>query len=297
MATIQEERFGIEIETTGIVRQAVADAMLKVFIDGHVRARYVGYYNTTEVIDNYGRLWKLMNDGSIIMTNGHRGTEIVSPILNYHDIDLVQRVIRAVREAGARSYAAAGCSIHIHVDGRSHTPKSLANLTKMVFKNEELIYMAVGTTEDRKESPAARMHPEFITEVCKDRKLTKYSLNCHWFNGFTPDPSRYDERRYRGLNLNNLWRDTETIEFRYFNGTLHAGEIKAYIQFCLAISVRAKNAKGGSARRVPIDNPKYNFRVWLISRLGMNGDEFKTARYHLLKNLPGNSSLKNGRQS
>ena len=31
------------------------------------------------------------------------------------------------------------------------------------------------------------------------------------------------------------------------------------------------------------------FRCWLL-RLGMIGDEFKTARYHLLKNLTGNAA-------
>lgn len=35
-----------------------------------------------------------------------------------------------------------------------------------------------------------------------------------------------------------------------------------------------------------MDNDKYSFRVWLL-RLGMIGDEFKTARYHLLRHLDG----------
>ena len=80
-----------------------------------------------------------------------------------------------------------------------------------------------------------------------------------------------------------------TIEFRAFNGTLHAGEIKAYIQLCLAISAQALSTKAASSMRPVTDNPKYTFRCWLL-RLGFIGDEFSTAREHLLKKLPGNAA-------
>ena len=80
-----------------------------------------------------------------------------------------------------------------------------------------------------------------------------------------------------------------TIEFRAFNGTLHAGEIKAYIQLCLAISAQAMSTKAASSTRPVTDNPKYTFRCWLL-RLGFIGDEFSTAREHLLKKLPGNAA-------
>lgn len=38
-------------------------------------------------------------------------------------------------------------------------------------------------------------------------------------------------------------------------------------------------------------NEKYAFRVWLV-RLGMVGDEYKTARRVLLKNMPGNAAFR-----
>ncbi|HPN95983.1 MAG TPA: amidoligase, partial [bacterium] len=39
----------------------------------------------------------------------------------------------------------------------------------------------------------------------------------------------------------------------------------------------------------------YDFRVFLLG-LGLIGDEFKTARHHLLANLEGDSAFKNGRR-
>ena len=77
-----------------------------------------------------------------------------------------------------------------------------------------------------------------------------------------------------------------TIEFRLFNGTLHAGKIKAYIQFCLAIGAQALNQSCASRRKTQTTNEKYTFRTWLL-RLELNGDEFATARKHLLENLSG----------
>jgi hypothetical protein len=77
-----------------------------------------------------------------------------------------------------------------------------------------------------------------------------------------------------------------TIEFRLFNSTTHAGKIKAYIQFCLAISAQALNQKCASRQKTRSTNEKYTFRTWLL-RLGLIGDEFKTARLHLLEHLDG----------
>ena len=65
--------------------------------------------------------------------------------------------------------------------------------------------------------------------------------------------------------------------------------IKAYIQLCLAISAQALTTKAASPTRPVTDNPKYTFRCWLL-RLGFIGDEFETARTHLLANLTGNAA-------
>jgi hypothetical protein len=76
------------------------------------------------------------------------------------------------------------------------------------------------------------------------------------------------------------------VEFRLFNGTVHAGKIKAYIQLCLAIGAQALNQSCASRRKTVTENEKYTFRTWLL-RLGLIGDEFKTARGHLLEHLDG----------
>lgn len=81
-----------------------------------------------------------------------------------------------------------------------------------------------------------------------------------------------------------------------FNSTLHAGEVKSYIQLCLAISHQALVQQRAMRTKTQSDNEKYTFRTWLL-RLGMIGDEFKTARQHLLKNLDGNIAWKDPAQA
>ena len=97
------------------------------------------------------------------------------------------------------------------------------------------------------------------------------------------------------LNLHSVF-SKGTVEFRLFNSTLHAGKVKAYIQLCLAISHQALVQKCATQHRTQSPNEKYTFRTWLL-RLGLIGDEFKTARQHLLQNLDGNIAWRDPAQA
>jgi hypothetical protein len=129
------------------------------------------------------------------------------------------------------------------------------------------------------------------------RNPTMNAINTAWFGTFTPHPYHYESHRYHALNLNNLWNDKRTIEYRFFNGSTHAGEVKTAVQLAILIALRAKSAKASSARNPRPYNEasaKYDLRVFLL-RLGANGDLFKTMRFHLCKNLPGSAAWKDGR--
>ncbi|MEY8392583.1 hypothetical protein AALA98_14700 [Lachnospiraceae bacterium 45-W7] len=83
------------------------------------------------------------------------------------------------------------------------------------------------------------------------------------------------------------------IDFPWF--TLHGleGEAEAYGCLVAAICKMAKKQKRVTATEKPIENEKFTMRQFLI-RLGFIGDEYKTARKILLRNLTGNSSWKSG---
>ena len=98
------------------------------------------------------------------------------------------------------------------------------------------------------------------------------------------------------MNLHSVFSHG-TVEFRLFNSTVeHAGKIKADIQLCLAICAQALNQRAASHTKTQTTNPAYTFRTWLL-RLGMIGDEFATARKHLLENLEGNLAWRDPAQA
>jgi hypothetical protein len=123
-------------------------------------------------------------------------------------------------------------------------------------------------------------------------------LSTAWYGTFGGSAQRYDGSRYHGVNLNSLFY-RGTVEFRWFafaTSKLHAGEVKAYVQFVLALVAAAKRKRTASrARREYSEaSAKYDFRVFLLG-LGMIGPEFATARQLLLKRLPGSAAWKHGR--
>jgi hypothetical protein len=286
-------RFGIEIETIGQTREVVARAIQSV-VGGEVR--HVGMpavYDPWKVIDRRGRTWQVVADSSLNARREYQA-EIVSPILHYEDIAELQEVVRAVRHAGAGCDSSTG--IHAHVDGARFDARAVTNLVKIFHKQEALIEHALGICPNRLNTFCKSIDRNFLERLEKDRPRTMDELNRAWYGYHCPQPQHYDRSRYRALNIHSLFF-RGTIEYRCFNGTLHAGKIKAYIQFVLALSAKALKAKSASSKRREF-NPataKYDFRTFLLN-LNLVGDEFKTARFHLLSLLEGSAAWKHGRR-
>jgi hypothetical protein len=285
-------RFGIEIETVGQTRAAVCEAIRSV-VGGTVRqGGGPTCYDAWEVVDATGRVWRAVADSSLSADHA-RQAEVVSPILTYDDIPRLQEVVRAVRACGAHTDST--CGIHVHVDGARFDAKALRNLVKIVHKQEDLIEHALGVTAARQMRWCRGVDQGFLARIEARRPRTLTELNTAWYGHHNPAPQHYDYTRYRGLNLHSVWF-RGTIEYRWFNGTLHAGKVKAYVQFALALAAKALTSRAASSRRRTYDpaSAKYDFRCFLLG-LGMIGDEFKTARLHLLDGLPGSAAWKHGR--
>lgn len=286
---IQNITFGTELEYTGITREKAAKAIQQA-IGGTINHAGGGYDAWTVTAPD-GKVWKAISDASI----GYLGSEIVTPVLTYRDINNLQIVVRNLRKAGAKATRATSQHVHIGVD--SFSAEQIANIVRIFYKQEELILKAVGTWEHRLERYTQRTEHSFIERLETIKPKTRTDLNRAWFGRNIPNPSHYDSSRYHALNLNNVWR-TGTVEFRCFNGTTHAGEVKANIILCLAIAAKALKAKSASSKKQRVysdESAKYDTRVFLL-HLGLIGDEFKNTRDHLLKFLPGSSAWKNGRR-
>lgn len=289
--------FGIEIELTGITRSTAAKTIAAYF--GTRTANHDGgFYDIYTAKDNKGRTWKAMSDSSIEAQkkDGSKAsdlykTEIVSPILTYSDIEDLQELVRQLRHKGAIANDSTG--IHIHVGAERFTPQTLRNIVNIIASKEDMIYKALKINPSRMRY-CQKTNEKLLKVINKKKPKTMRELADIWYT--TQDASwgrteHYNPSRYHGLNLHSVFTKN-TVEFRLFNGTTHAGEIKAYIQFCLAVSHQALTQKKASAKKTTTDNEKYAFRCWML-RLGLIGDEFKTCRHHFLKNLSGNSAWRN----
>ena len=288
---LKEQRFGIEIEMTGITREAAAETVAEYF---GTRSRYIGtYYDAYAALDPEGRQWKFMSDGSIdaqkrvggkkISADREYQTEMVSPICRYEDIVSIQEIVRKLKERGA--FVNKTCGIHVHIDASPFDARTLRNITNIMASKEDLIYKALQVSVSREHSYCQKVEQRFLEELNRKKPKTLNGVERIWYGGDSRRDTHYDDSRYHCLNLHSVFQKG-TVEFRLFNGTLHAGKIKAYIQFSLAIGAQALNQSCASRRKTQTTNEKYTFRTWLL-RLGLNGEEFATARYHLLKELPG----------
>ena len=283
---LRDQTFGVEIETVGMQREQAAKLVAAMF---GTEAYYEGsVYQTWTCKDKQGRKWKFMRDASLNTVNGVcDGCEIVTPVLNYKDIETLQQVVRVVRLVGAN--ADGSCGIHVHVGADKHTPQSMTNLMKMFIGKEDTIYKGLQVSERRTCSYTQKVNRELARRLGDGEKPRTFEdWKRLWYSAHGEMTSaannHYDHSRYHGLNYHAFFNRGATVEFRLFNGSLHAGKIKAYVQFCLALSAKAINSRTVSMQKVDSTDEKHMYGCWLL-RLGLEGDEFATCREHIMAGL------------
>lgn len=299
---MKDQTFGVEVEMNGITRDNAAKVAAKFF--GTNRYSYVGggCYQIWEAYDAQGRTWKFMRDSSIRGCDAEK-CEMVTPILKYEDMEMLQELIRQLRHAGAKSDASRGCGVHIHIGADGQTPQSIRNLVNIMASHEELIARAIRVDRARMNNYCKPVSPEFLARINAQKPKTMSELADVWYEANHANYGRdqhYNDSRYHMLNLHATFTKG-TIEFRLFEfhrpveghrSGLHAGELKAYIQLCLALCDMAKRVKSASYKTQQTDNPKYAMRTWLL-RLGFIGKEFETARRVFTEHLDGNTAWRN----
>lgn len=299
---MKNQTIGVEIEMNNITREKAAKKVAEFFgTTAWYAANQYGYFSWA-CKDQQGRVWKFQRDTSINGPDAEK-CELVTPILTYEDIETLQAIIRLLRKAGAKSSPSRGCGVHIHIGKGDHTAKTLRNLVNIMAAHERQIGRAIRLSQSREYSYCKTVDPRFLEEVNRKKPTTMAKLADIWYQSQGEDWRRnehYNSSRYHMLNLHATFTKG-TIEFRLFqfadpadgkrNG-LHAGEMKAYIQLCLAMSQLAKMVRTASPKPQQTDNDKYAMRCWML-RLGFIGEEFATAREILLRNMEGNASWRN----
>ena len=294
----KRQAFGVEVEMTGITRPAAAQlAGIYFGTNNATDTAAINGYKTWSAWDTQGREWKFSRDASIIGDDDHK-CEMVTPILHYDDIDTLAGLLRAFRKAGAKSCPNFGCGVHIHVDASGHTPRTLRNLVNLMSAHEEQLVQGLGIELRRLQTYCKVTDRNFKLMLNGKKPKTMDEFRRIWYSTQSGNSeslwhAHYDASRYHMLNLHATFTKG-TVEFRLFQfdnphddrkGGLHAGQLKSYIQFCLALNQAAKDAKRTIAKDRTPKNPKQNMLGWL-RRIGFVGEEFATARKVFTSKLP-----------
>ena len=305
IAEMKKQTIGVEVEMNNIDRSKAAKIAAEFFeTNRYSNTAARNGYSTWSAWDRQGREWKFQKDVSISGPDSEK-CELVTPILTYDDMETLQELIRRLRKAGAKSDATRGCGVHIHIGANGHTPQTLRNLANIMASHEDLLASALLLDSYRIRRYCRTVDPRFLEAVNTRKPNTMARLADIWYTSHDASYGRsqhYNDSRYHMLNLHATFTKG-TVEFRLFQfdaptadrkGGLHAGQLKSYIQLCLALSQMAKEVRTASPKPQQNENPKYAMRTWLL-RLGFIGDEFKTARDLFTKRLEGDAAFRSGR--
>ena len=302
---MKKQTIGVEVEMNNIDRSRAAKVAAEFFGTGrYENTAHRNGYSTWSAWDSQGREWKFQKDVSISGPDSEK-CEMVTPILTYADMETLQEMIRRLRKAGAKSDSTRGYGVHIHIGAKGHTPQTLRNLANIMASHESLLAEALDLDHYRISRYCRTVDPRFLEQLNRRKPTTMADLADIWYGSQGANYGRsqhYNDSRYHMLNLHATFTKG-TVEFRLFqfdapadgkrNG-LHAGQLKSYIQLCLALSQMAKMVRTASPKPQQNENPKYAMRTWLL-RLGFIGEEFETARDILTRRLSGDAAFRNGR--
>jgi len=280
-------KFGVEIEFTGITREAAAELVADFFGTGFFYEG--GELNERYIVDRDQRVWKVVRDSSIEAVEEETKCELVTPILQYSDLETLLSMVEKLRFAG--SVVNRSCAIHIHVDAKGFTPQGVVNLVMLIGSREQLLYKAFGIGKDRMRY-CKKINEELVALIKEKKPATIEDIRKYWYmeSPYEAVAGKYHSTRYRGLNLHAMFTK-KTVEFRLYNSSLEPQVVKAYLQFTLALCHQAQVHKKAVMKKTDHYNEKYRMRCFLL-RLGLSGEEFKDCRQVMLQNLTGDSAWK-----
>ena len=155
-----------------------------------------------------------------------------------------------------------------------HTGATLRNLLNLVYTRASLLNKALGTSFRVEQG---------LTDALQDDAciLTVESL--------LSAIAAYEDEH--GKVLDGITITPEEISFTSLPETTEPKRLRAFTELVAMMNKQAIDQQRVQAKTVNEENEKYALRIWL-TRLGMNGPEFKTTRKVLMENLTGHSAFR-----
>jgi len=280
----KQMRFGVEVEYVGMGTEEGCCVV----------AEHLNWTrDNSNIIDPRGGDWDFRDDGSLSDNDGECGSdnvgEMVTPPLYYKDIGFLQEAVRALKAAGA--YVNETCGVHVHVESSYLSDRALARLVNLMHRHQNELYQALEVLSSRREAYCKPVRHGLVQTIRYHRKsLSNFGsdgMKSMWYGDPHAGSSQYDGSRYYSLNLHSHWY-RGTVEFRFFNGTLHAGKIRSYVVLALHMVKKAAEGdgigNGDPLRTVSREQALKRLRRFIYN-LGIKGAEFENCRLHLCNGL------------
>ena len=228
--------FGIELEFVGGNPDAIARELYREGICAYPeRVRY--HAPSVE-----GK-WKLERDGSV--SDGSGGGELVSPILkdNPETWRQIERICEIANRYGARIDQRCGGHVHIGMEPLDTARQRWRRFFKIMSGYEECVYRAAGGDLGRMRSNSDNDYARRFRERAEFGINHRVSLNNEYdVRNLTRAVSGHN--RYYGVNLTNISDNRrDTVEFRYFNGSLNPKQIQANVKLSAGIMTAARKCR------------------------------------------------------
>jgi hypothetical protein len=225
-AALAAMTYGVEIEVVAIGGIRKAAEVVQSVVGGSLVEGQDSYRRGCwHVVMDDGRKWTTVLDGSITDAYGS-AAEVVSPIMRSAapgDMEQVQAIVRALRAAGAR--ADQSCGIHVHVGVNPIGGiEGAAKLARLAASVERVLTTGIAVDRSRLSTWACPLPAKNVAAL----KLVTAATGLD---------RAIPESRYFGINL-QAYAEHTTCEFRWFNGTVHAGKVRAYITLALALAAK-----------------------------------------------------------
>lgn len=228
--------FGIELEFVGGDADAIARDLYR---EGICAYDHRVNYHARSIEGK----WKLERDGSV--SDGSRGGELVSPVLKDtpETWKNIEKICEIAKRHGARIDDRCGGHVHIGMDPLDTARQRWRRFFNVMSGYEECIYRSAGGDEGRIRSGHRHYAESFQrrAEYGSNRRIRLESVDD--VRALAADVSQ--RNRYYALNLKNVAEmgKPDTVEFRYFNGSLNPKQIQANVKLSSGVIMAARKCR------------------------------------------------------
>ena len=155
-----------------------------------------------------------------------------------------------------------------------HTGMTIRNLINMVYTRAGLLNKALGT--------AFRVDAGLVETLKDDACVLTLNRLFETVEGY---------ENHHGKAADGLCVERDKLTFSTLPETDDPALIRAFTTLCAMMNKQAIAQQRIQAKELGTGNEKYAMRIWL-TRLGMNGPEYKVERRILMQNLSGNCAFR-----